>query len=352
MKHIIGCCGLDAADALSARLHLPISKAIDPLDPDGFLRIVARLAQALRGVTEEEEAKVMRAAIRALDVDWRNLSPAQHEAVIAAAMQALQPLPGRVLPSIQQQFEVVGGRVSKDSRASSVRQFGLRIDVSLSQRDLLAERFVRANAANFVTDAYGTRLDEVGAMAREIVANGMARGLGSDAIAHELDEALGDRVMRSRSYWNTVAMSFTNQARTFSQLNAFSDAGIQVYAFEAILDEVTTDQCRFYHGRTFSVGAAIAQATKLMQATDPEEVRTLNPWVRTGKDESGNRILFIERGGERTVLAQVDRSGYGSKDDTGSYSKAVDTRRLEEEGIPWPPLHGKCRSTIIPGASV
>lgn len=348
MIHLVGCCGLHAADAIAKQLKLPVSKAIDPLDPDGFLRIVSRLAGALRGVTEEEEAKALRAALRALDVDWKNLSADQRESVFQAAKRAMAPLPARVLPSIDQQFQVVGSRVVGDTRKESIRRFGLKLNVSLSQRDVEAEKFIRANAGNFITDAYGTKLDELGVMAREVVARGLESGFGSEEITGQLEKQLGDRVMRSRSYWNTVAMSFTNQSRTFSQLNAYSEAGIQQYAFEAVLDEVTTDQCRFYHGKVFSVGAAVARATKLMQAKSPEEVKSLNPWVRVGSDDEGKRILFIEREGQKVQLATVERSGYGSRDDVGDYSDAASPKKLEEEGIPWPPLHGKCRSTIVP----
>jgi SPP1 gp7 family putative phage head morphogenesis protein len=350
-RHLLACCGVDAADTLAAHLKLPVEKAIDPLDPNGFLRIVARLSASLQGVAREHEAPAMRAALRALDVDWKNLTDAQREAVVQAARRSLEPLPAAVLPKLEEKFTVVGGRVIKDTRKESIREFGLKIGISMSQRDLDAERFVRANAANFITDAYGNRLDELAATARELVARGLEEGMGSEAISALLNARLGDQVMRGKDYWLTVAMSFANQARTFSQLNAYADAGIQKYSFEAILDEVTTDQCRFYHGRIFSVGNAINLATRIMQATKPEDVKSMNPWVRTGKDEEGKRILFIERDGQRVVLAQVERSGYGGRDDLGDYSNAVPTSRLEQEGIPWPPLHGKCRSTIVPEVS-
>lgn len=342
-----------AISALNATQHLlihhgvKVKKAIDPLDPRGFLRIVARLSQALQGVTVAEEKAAIDRATQAMDVDWRKLRPKQREQVIERARQALGSVPGRVMPRVSQEFSIAGPEVAKAAREGSITRFGLAIGTALSQRDLEAEKFIRANAANFITDEYGVRRDELVGVAREIVAQGIAEGTGSAEIASRLHQQLGDRMMRSESYWSVVAMSFANQARTFSQLNAYADAGIQKYSFEAILDEVTTDQCRFYHGKVFSVGAGIAAAQRLMQAQTPEEVKQAAPWIRQGRDDDGNRILYVQRGEEREVVAQVDRSGMGARDDVGEYSKAMDTKQLEGL-IPWPPLHGHCRSTIVP----
>lgn len=350
MERHLATTAVQAAEYILDRgLGLRVTKAIDPLDPKGFLRIVARLSTALQGVTGDEEAKAMRRALRELDVDWVKMTGPQREAVIQAMQSAVSVLPGpKMLKGLDEQFRIVGSGVVKASREGSVTRFGLKLGVDFAQRDEVAEAFVRASSLNFITDAYGTRRDEYGAIAREIVARGMESGEGSDAISAALYERLGDKVTRGKGYWDTVAMTFANQARTFSQLNAFASAGIERYVFEAILDEVTTDQCRFYHGKVFNVGAAVALGTRLMQSTNPSDVKSANPWVRAGKDEGGNRILYFERDGVRQVVAQVDRSGMGSWDDQGEYSRAMDSRQLEQAGIPWPPIHGKCRSTVVP----
>lgn len=345
------CCAVvEAAEYVLERgFRIPMVKALDPLDRGGFDLIVGRLRTALMGVAAEQEAAALRKALQLLDVDWKGMSIAQQDAAVEAARLALGKAADGVLPKVNQQFRIVGPTVVGESRASSIRRFGLQLDVNMTQRDLLAEKFVRESAANFIRDQYGVVRDELSVMAREIVARGMAEGMGSDAIHAELEKALGDKVMKGPGYWQTVAMSFTNQARTFSQLNAYAEAGIQLFDFEAVMDEVTTDQCRFYHGKTFSVGSAQTVMNRLMAAKTPDEVKGANPWVRVGKDESGGKIIYIDRGGGlRTVLASVDRSGYGSKDDVGEYSNAVDTRRLETEGVPFPPLHGHCRSTTVP----
>lgn len=349
MDGCLACRGAEAATViLEKTMHVSVEKAIDPLNPHGFMRIVAQLRRALSGIAAQEQGAALRAAMQGLDVDWRRISGTQRSAVIEAARQAIGAGTVHMLPRITQTFQIVGPRIAGESRRSSMRRFGLDIGASLTEPDTRAIEYVRRSTTAFVTDHLGVRRDELAQSARDIVASGLEEGLGSDDIAQNLAAHLGASIQRSQSYWQVVAMAFTNTARTYSQLGAFHDAGIQRFVFEAILDEVTSDICRYYHGRTFEVGAAHAQIQQQATHDDPEQVRESNPWIRRGRDEDGNSILFYERGGERVTVAQVDRSGVGSSDDTGDYSHGMTSPQLQAAGIPYPPLHGRCRSTIVP----
>lgn len=347
-----GCLACRAADAagviLEKAMHVPVEKAIDPLDPRGFMRIVAQLRRSLSGIAEAEQGAALRAAMQHLDVDWRVISSEQRSAVIEAARQAIGSGAARMLPRVSQTFQIVGPRIAGESRASSVRRFGLDIGVSLTEPDTRAIEYVRRSTSAFVTDHLGVRRDELAQGARDIVASGLEEGLGSDDIAANLAAHLGAEIQRERAYWQVVAMAFANTARTYSQLGAFHDAGIQRYVFEAILDEVTTDVCRYYHGRSFDVGAAHRQIQQQATLENPDDVREANPWIRRGRDDDGNSILYFERGGDRVTVAQIDRSGVGSLDDTGAYSNGMTSEQLQTAGVPYPPLHGHCRSTIEP----
>lgn len=344
----VACCGAHAAEQVLDALGVPISKAIDPTTRAGFLRIVGQVRRALQGATADGEAAAVRAALNALDVDWPNLTAEARDRALEAAREAIGTAAARAMPKVEETFRIVGRPVMGEARAGAVRRFGLKVETSLSLRDLAAERYVRASTANFVRDAYGVRRDELAGIARETVARGLAEGVGRDAIARDLRDALGDRVMRSQSYWQVVANQFVGSARTFSQLGAYGDAGIEAYRFVAVLDEVTTDQCRFYDGKVFSTREGLALRDRLINLTDPDQVYDSNPWVRSGTDADGNRVLYVERGGQRTVVAQVERSGVGARDDRGQFSGGMGARELESIGAPWPPLHANCRSDTEP----
>lgn len=342
------CCAAHAATEIAEMLRIPVEKAIDPLTPGGYLRIVAQVRRALAGATAQGEAAAVREAMRVLDVDWANMSAAARTATIEAARAAIGTAGVRAMPHVSNVLQVSGSRVMGETRAAAVRRYGFEIGVSLSQRDRAAERYVRISTANFIRDHYGVRADEMSARAREVVARGLEEGIGREAIAHALKTELGDQVMRGNAYWQVVAGQFTNSARTFSQIGAFQEAGIESFEFSAILDEATTDECRFYDGQVFPLATAVAARDRLSNLTDPDDVYRVSPWVRSGTAEDGSRILYVDRGSGREVIATIDRSGVGSRDDRGTYTSALTGASLASMTPPIPPLHANCRSTIQP----
>lgn len=346
------CCtlsaGVEAATEILAKVH-GIEKALDPLDPDDYLVIVERLAGQLRTRTGPIEAAAVRAALQALDVDWTRITPAQRAAAIEASREAIGRARDPVVRAARTQLRPTGQRVMQGSRSSVRRALPARFTIQpvMRARDRTAERFVRSSTTNFIRDEFGRRRDDLAELARETVARALEEGLGRDDIGEQLATAMAGRVARSEGYWQVVSGAFVNRARTYSQLLSYEEAGISHYIFEAVLDERTTDICRFYHGQQFTVGGGIRSMNSVMSLEDPEEIRSVNPWLRTGRDEDGNRVIWFPRDGERVRVAQVDRSGVGSRDDRGSFSRELTPTQLERAGVPYPPLHGRCRSIIV-----
>lgn len=342
---------LYAAGAAAAEgiLHevFRIEKALDPLDTDDFMAIVRRLSRSLRGVTRSAEDAALRRALERLDVDWPNLPPRARDQVIRAARQALGSVDDQVLPQVDQIFELEADDVVRRSRRSTVRRLGLRIGADTSRTDERIAKFVRESQGNFVRDEYGRRRDDFSASAKDIVAAGVDRGLGRDDIVADLSTMMTrDAFDQSRDYWEMVSMVFTNRARTFTQLGAFDEAGIERYRFDAVLDEVTSEVCRFMHGKVFTVGRAMDRFRDVERARDPETVKDVQPFVQVGADRDGNEVLFYERAGRRRAVAQVDEPAVGARDEVGRYSRALSSGQLEAAGVSVPPLHGRCRSTI------
>ena len=339
---------IDAADELLRDVYrLDVAKALDPLDPRDFLVIVQRLGRALSGVAREAEAGALRRALAELDVDWPNITERARDHIIRAARHALQSAQSHVLPHVDQIFEVEAKHVVSGSRRGSIRRFGLRIGADLSRTDERIARFVRESEGNFIRDTYGRRHEEFSRRARDIVASGQERGLGRDDIVGELAQQLTAVTNRSTSYWETVATSFANRGRTYTQLAAFDEAGVARFRFDAILDQQTSHVCRFMHGRVFSVARAMQRFADVEAAGEPERIVELQPWVQVGADADGNQVLFYQRAGRRHVVAQVDESAVGQSDKVGRYSRALGVGQLEAAGISAPPLHARCRSTLV-----
>ena len=101
------------------------------------------------------------------------------------------------------------------------------------------------------------------------------------------------------------------------------------------------------HGRVFIVSKATERFQQVERARDPERIRSIQPFVQVGADEDGNEVLFYERGGRRRAVAQVDEPAVGEADRVGRYSGSLSNQKLQAAGVSVPPLHGRCRSTIV-----
>lgn len=325
-----------------------VSKALNPLNTRDFEVIVRQLSRALQGIAQDQEASALRKALQTLDVDWPNFSADAQAKVIRAANQVMRAAVPKALPAIDEVFGIEASRIVGATRKAAVKRFSLNISGSLSKTDLRTARFAKESQSNFVRDEFGKRRDAFSETARDIVADGLQKGLGRDDISSALGGALEAQALgRSKPYWDMVAMVFTNRARTFTQLNAFEEAAVTQYRFDAVLDESTSEICRLMHNRTFSVEAAAKRIRQVETLKDPEDIRNLQPFARVGEDDEGNQVLFYERNERRRAIAQVDESGMGQRDNVGRYSRALSNAQLEAAGLTIPPLHGHCRSTIV-----
>ena len=328
----------------------PMRKAMDLSTGLGFDRAVAALSRSLRRATQVDEAAALRAAIAGLDIDWHGSTPAQRRELISQAMNTVGRHTALIPSRIETRFGDAADEVVASTRSHARRAQGLAIGADFNALDRrVTEHLVRSNLS-FVTNEYGRRLDGLGEQARRIVADGVEAGLGRDEIAADL-KRVAERSFfgRSASYWDVVAASFIGNGRSFAQLSSYAEAGVERYQIEAVLDEQTTETCRFLHGKTFSVRDGIRRFEQLESLDDQDDLKASQPWVRQATDRStGRTALFVSRGGVRTPLAEVTRSGVGSKDDLGEFTRAASSRELMDMGVGFPPYHGLCRTTTVP----
>lgn len=333
-------------------LGYDVRKAIDPLTPEGFLMISELVADKIAGAAGLAEGEVVQEIFDALDFDWEGMS----EQAIVVAIKAVETAiassyESLVIPTITDVLQVEGPTVMSATRLGVIARERIQISADLSQRDLEAELLIRRMQTNYIRESSGARAVALSEKAREVVATGLSQGLGTEEISRGLKEFLSADIPRPDSYWRVVADAFVGTARTASQIAAYEDAEIQTYEIVAVLDEVTTDICRFMDGKVFRVSAARGLLNSLDGLGDPEQVRFANPWVRRRTGEDGNLELYVPNSdGSSTTIAQVTRSGIGSRDDRGEYANALGDADLVSLGIPVPPFHGRCRTTIVAGA--
>ncbi len=340
----------EAAEYVLATVYgIHLAKALDPLKKNDYQKIVRRFGAALRKVNAGEEAKALRAALKTLNVDWPNMTAKQRDAVIRAATSSFTSVPAKTLPKMQQSFELNGSKTIKGTKKSVKKTFKLDITGDFTTVDKKLTKVLGNQQVNFIRDEYGRRRVGFSNKARTIVGDGLELGLGRKEIAADLAKQLTtSTINRNKWYWELISATFTNRSRTYGQLASFQEAAIERYTFVAVMDEATSDVCRFMDGRVFEVAGALQVYNDMSQLTDPEDVKFSAPWVSPTKDSNGDAALaYRQPSGRKRYVARISETGLGTQS-SGKYSKGMSNSSLENAGIMMPPLHGFCRSTILP----
>jgi hypothetical protein len=344
--------GAEAADDILAGVfRVPVAKELNPLNHLSFVAIIRRVARALRAEAGPIEELVAEHAQELVDIDWTALSATQREAKQAALQKVLQKELGqareRALPGIKAVLETHADKIVPATRKRLVAKYDLGIQATMTERDTRTSATLVDQSCLFVRNQYGEVATRLSARARDIVAAGVEAGLGRDDIAGDLVKAMAG-ARRPDSYWNLIATVFANRARNFTQVHALDEAGIKAFAIEAILDEVTSEICRFLHGKQFPVAQTVKRIQQVQDAKDPEDILDLMPWARKGKNADGQDVLFYEKGETKRTICVVEESGEGEKDKVGRYSEGMAEETLARAGMSMPPFHGNCRTTVVP----
>ena len=336
---------LDAADDVLASLRLGVAKALDLGTVEGFDQAIVHLAGLLRGKAALSDQAAVKAALEVLDVEWKTTTAEQRKGLIARALEAAGRRTRTVPATLQPVFDKAATEVVRGGRDGVRRGQRLTIAMEFNAIDKRILRHIRTSHLFSVRDEYGRRHEAFGKTARQLVADGLEQGLGRDDIATTLASAAeGVLGAKGSAYWEVLAGSFVAQGRSFSQLSAYAEARIERYRIEAILDERTTEVCRFLDGKTFAVSSGLHHFERL--EADPEHLTDLAPWVRE-RLVDGRKELFVEHHHERLAVAEVLRSGFGTREDRGEFGKTLSERELVDLGISFPPFHGLCRSSTV-----
>lgn len=337
-------------EILRSAFGIEVRKALDPLKLHDFEHIVQTLAHSLKGHAIPAEDAAVKKALGKVDAKWTDMNAEARAKVIDEAAHYLgPPVVAQVLPKVEQTLKFAAKDIVPGTKKSAVLTYDLGISPNMSATDDRVLGFAVASQGHFIRNKYGDRMHDFGMRARGIVANGLVKGLGSADIADDLHRELSTHVGRGKSYWDIIAMVFTNRARTMTQLAAYDDAGIEDYRWESVLDEATSVQCRFLHGKKFPVAQAMKRFQQVEDASSPEAIKTIQPFLQYGKRGDGTPALYYNHeSGGRAFVAHVEENAIGQKDQVGAFSNTHSEEKLAAAGISTPPIHGSCRSTIIP----
>jgi len=317
-------------------------------------RLVAKLAKLAKGTVDATVAELVEIAE---STDWVALGEVELGKQITAIADGFTKAGGAFAGLLASPLLQHGMRVVKAVRAWDAKKYewgpgGSKvpsngpITATFDAVDKASVNFLRKSTVNFVTDQFKQRSAQWSEAARSITARGFEQGLSGDEIGKDLSRWLEVRG-GNPNYYRVVANAYTVRAEAYGHLSTYSKAGIETAIFTAILDERTSDQCRWADGKFVNVGRALDLLKGLESLDDPMDVKYENPWVRERQLDDGKKEIFVRgKDGTDTVLAEISRSGMGNRDDRGEYTDKVND--ILSQSIGPPPLHGLCRSTLQP----
>lgn len=330
------------------------------LRPDGELM----LKQSPEGQVEEQTDKYaaallleykkwaktkMREYFNEIDVDWYEVKD-----VDAVFQQAGEKV-------------ITGGKDQKDlsaawggaallylqQAAAQAREFTRgtflpKIGSSITSGDKLAMKALAEMPGFFIRDHLGNVSKGLTKRGREIVMAGKRDSIGYREIGKELrDQLPGMWAKYGNNYANVVANAGVQRARAFAEISSYVEAGIEYAELVAVIDQRTTDCCRFLNGQHISVSNVTEILNRTLEITNPEDIRKVTPWVNNRRNPDTGQMQLVTRNG--VVLADILRSGYGKIDDRGQFAaRKMGDQLAIDASIGPPPYHGRCRTTMNP----
>lgn len=259
----------DRAEALALLDDLFLEKKKDDLEDD---LLAAKLRRAWKRTWTMQLNKVTKVL--------QDMPPETHAGVLEEIKAALMSRLGPDFAADEGVVKIVDKAVRKAYAKSKAQWLGGKItaDAKKIAVDNRAIKCIRDNACYWIGEFYGGQISgEVATTLEEA----LTLGLDSSALAEHLKQNVGRVLGDSHyEYWDVAASSMLVRARAFGNVFGLEQAQVKEYEIFAMLDEATCRICREMDGRRFEVAAAAATCRRVMEMTDPEEVKAALPWLR------------------------------------------------------------------------
>ncbi|MBU1028564.1 MAG: hypothetical protein KKF48_05960 [Nanoarchaeota archaeon] len=236
----------------------------------------------------QEWAKATKKAVASIDefmtrVEWQDLNAEELRQLFASLETELGVGFGA---AVQADISSLLDKSYRKGKSAILKPKGLPLNFLAIDTDAIA--WLQEHHIYWIRNFYSRRLSQGIA---DIVAEGMAQGLGRVDIGKMLKEAFDGYKglgVQPEAYWRGLAANGMNRSRNFGQIQGYVDAEIKQIEVVAVLDEKTSSICRELNGKIINVSAAVRQRDALMAATRPEDVEQISPWLSV--DEAKGRM--------------------------------------------------------------
>lgn len=216
--------------------------------------------------------------------------------------------------------EVYKGSIVTYKKTKRVLSRRARLPYTFIRPDEVAIARVNKYQNIFIGDHYK---DDVTRQVHNVIKKTIeeTRTLSRQQIAARLTKQMPEYVAQ-KGYFQVVTGQVLNNSRSYSSMRFYTQARIDRYEILAVLDERTSEQCKFMSGQILEVERTLKKYTEYDSARTVDEVKSVNPWI----DLSGGIL---------SVAGKVLTPQMTGED-------------LQGLGLNAPPYHGRCRTTVVP----
>jgi hypothetical protein len=324
-----------------------VTAKADPFTPEAFEDWTSSLARRLGTASRADLRAMGLEALEHLDFDFRGVSVRDLERGLAGYRGNIATPKGTMLRAQQLELTrglrpVLRGSARAASRMPDVRA---RLAAGFRLQDRRIARSMAKDLPFWVRNRHGAISRTMSDRARGIIANGLRDGLGRREIGRQLAEMTG-RGLRQPGYYQTVAANAVARARSYASGSSYRAAGIEFYRIEAVLDDRTTHQCEFLHGKVLPVEAGMRRADAALRDPNPESVM----WNQPMMSDAGDHLAIDFPDGSSTRVADITERSTGAtpRGVSARFDNAISQTDMVDAAIGYPPYHHGCRTVTVP----
>jgi hypothetical protein len=320
--------------------NLGVKKASDPLSDEFLIKVINSALSDWIGVSSSADENYLSEVSSVLSkIKSGGFSNERIYSLFTNAAETVYNDPFLVQELIPELRGIVDGHTVEfvnAIRGEYINQ-GFGILESLSIPDERAIKNLNDLGMRFMSESFKKNYTKLSDSLYKKLIRGLEDGLNYREVTEELAKKFPAQVSAyTKNFLDVTAHSVVSRSRSYGVMQSFSDAQIDEGVFTAVMDEVTTETCAFLDGQVVDIKKAKGYWDNQISKEEmlPQDAF---PWINEKK--SGGIIdLVLPSDGDNIILASGSPGNISWNEGIGINDYA---------GNMIPPLHGRCRSTII-----
>lgn len=222
----------------------------------------------------------------------------------------------------------IKGKRALEYEAEGVKKAALEVFPGFEVVDEQAIAALNGHNLYWIGSHYNRNLsDTIAKTVRDTI---IGQGLSRSEAAKVLQELLTSKFSKidvpggfrgtTNDYFQGLAANTATVSRVYGQLESFDQFGVVRFEIVNPNDHRTSKICQHMSGKVFTVAQGKEQLSKELTSSDPEGIKKLHPWMTIQELKALSPTPGLVGKGEQEALAKA--------------------------GLPLPPYHFKCRSSI------